>query len=68
MPFYVVYQEDVDEPFLVYPKNKEIGINFPVFDNPLDAIRFGELYADGCNFRVKAISISLKNDLELRKE
>jgi hypothetical protein len=55
--YYVCYWEDDNEPILVTPKNKELGIHFPVFDNPLDATRFGELYTDKCNFYVREVSI-----------
>lgn len=46
-----------NEPVLMTPKNQEIGIYYPIFDNPLDAMRFGELFASGTSYFVREVRI-----------
>lgn len=52
---YVVFDSITDQPILITPKNQEIGIHYPVFNNPLDARRFGELFSESSKIYVRQI-------------
>jgi hypothetical protein len=57
---YIAVYKSTDEPILMKLKNQEIGIFFPIFDNPLDADRFGELNTDKDKYYVTGASIRLE--------
>jgi hypothetical protein len=57
---YMAVYKSTSEPILMKLKNQEIGIFFPVFDNPLDADRFGELNTDKDKYYVAEMSIKLE--------
>lgn len=57
MAFYTVFYVEDDEPIMITPANQEIGIHFPIFDNPLDALRFGELFSTRGKYYIKEVFV-----------
>lgn len=66
MAYYVAFENTAskyepknkaDEPITVESKNNEIGIYYPVFDNPLDALRFGELFSRDGRYYIREVFV-----------
>jgi hypothetical protein len=57
---YIAVYKSTDEPIYTIPRNVEIGIHYPVFDNPLDAYRFGELNTDRDKYYVSEIVLKFQ--------